>query len=65
MKDNFLAIGAISIIIFSIFYAGSLAGEKALRDKACAAGVAHYTVNPISGLTKFEWLTNDSITVGH
>ena len=35
---------------------GGIIGRDAFRKKAIAAGVAHWTVNPTNGETKFEWL---------
>ena len=55
-----------SSIIYFVFFAfvcafftiGAYCGSGIIQNEAIKANVAHYTVNPQTGVTQFEWITN-------
>lgn len=56
MKDYLPIAFSATGLLFLVFLMGTAVEECNIRSSAIKAGVAHYTVNPKTGETKFEWV---------
>lgn len=61
MSDGAQATLILSIVGVVLLLAGlalgTVNGEKKIRAEAIKAGVAHYEVDPVTGVTTFTWNT--------
>ena len=46
------------VLCFIFLILGWAGGMDTIKHQAIQANVAHYTVNPQTGVTQFEWITN-------
>lgn len=59
MREGLFVIGVLvgaTAFACLMFILGAVFEEGSMRSSAIKAGVAHYTVNPKTGETKFEWV---------
>lgn len=55
MNDEIGVLCLCALIAFMFFCIGSCTGDSSLKKEAVANGAGYYSVNPTSGVTKFEW----------
>ena len=54
---SFLIVVVVAVLLCLIMGGACGVGVRDVRTKAIEHGVAHWTVNPESGVTSFEWIT--------
>lgn len=52
---------ACAVVCVASLYAGSSGGKMLLRQEAAKEGVGEYSVNPLTGSTRFQWKQSDAL----